>query len=109
MRENRYIGDFARRTAAKAYLNETFAATRKAGWTFKTTELPKLEDIDFSKPYSLQWEFADADGKAYFVDLTTIFTQKGYLIGIFSDDAEERKVLRAWANTIQPVPDKFAD
>jgi hypothetical protein len=105
-RENRDIADSARLTAAMGYLNATFTATRDIGWTIKNKEVGRREVVDVSKPYAVQWEFTNGEGKTCFVDTKVIFTQNGYLIRIFSDDPEERKVLRAWVETIKPIPEK---
>jgi hypothetical protein len=102
-RENRSIEGPARLSITKGYLNGMVAGARDKGWTLKTKEIPKLEEINYDKPFVMQWDFDDADGKPLSVDTTTFFSPQGHMVQILSNNPEDLKLLRAWVATIKPI------
>lgn len=106
-RENRPIEiNAARRAATKGYINGAVKGMVGQGWKLKTDpkSIPSVDDFDFAKLFKTQFEFEDADGNPQWVDITTMFSPtKGHSIMVVANNAEDLKLLRAWAATVKPI------
>jgi hypothetical protein len=93
----------ARVAATKGYVNGTAGTLKKMGMERVDTQLPDLEQADFTTPLQIDMTFAQADGTKLYIRQLIFFTKHGYNIQIGAANPQDVESLANWAERIKPA------